>query len=595
MAGRIPPAIIEEILERTDLVELIGEYVLLKKKGRNFWGLCPFHNEDTPSFSVTQEKQFYYCFGCHAKGNAIGFLMEMEHLSFTEAVEKLAQRVHIEIEKQAVDPAVERAQQEKQAIYRLNEIAAFFFQQQLSAADAAPARTYLSRRGVAEEMIEKFRLGYAPDHWNDLLDFLTQRGFQPDLMVKAGLVRKSDKAAGRYYDNFRGRIMFPIHDYKGNIVAFGGRVLGDGTPKYLNTGDTPVFNKSRTLYGLWFAGQEIRRRDQVVLMEGYMDVIAAHQYGVTNAIATLGTALTPGHGNLLKRYTTNALLAYDGDNAGANANLRGVDILREQGFQIKVLPMPEGLDPDDFLRRQGRSGWEDLVAEKTLGLLEYKMEQAFASQDSSTIDGKGAIVRSLLPEVLRQKNQVERDMFLHLLAQRLGVSEASLYADLRKLSGSKEEAGKKETVAVNLPKVSEQGKDKSSRNLVKYMLENREVFVEVKQEIGLDFPKDNNLRELLALADRLGEGYHFNPAALFSFLEQGEVQDTLVELLKLPAPTGDVKGLAQGCLRAVQIQRLKQQRDEILRSLSSLREGEQLKEALAKSSELQQQILHLQQ
>lgn len=226
--------------------------------------------------------------------------------------------------------------------------------------------------------------------------------------------------------------MFPIHDYKGRIVAFGGRTLAEQGPKYLNTGDTPIFNKSQTLYGLWFAGQEIRRRDSVVLMEGYMDVIAAHQYGVENAVASLGTALTVGHGRLLRRYTTNVMLAYDGDSAGANANLRGLDILRDQGFQIKVVPMPQNQDPDDFLRQEGRSGWEDRVADHAMGLLEYKMEQAFLQHNSDTIDGKGAIVRALLPEIIRQKNQVEQDLFVQLLAKRLGISASAIYMDLQK-------------------------------------------------------------------------------------------------------------------------------------------------------------------
>jgi len=595
MAGKIPPAIIEEVLQRTDLVELARDYVILKKNGRNYIGLCPFHTEDTPSFSISPEKQFYYCFGCHAKGNAIGFLMEMDHLSFPEAVEKLADRAGIAIEKREMTPAEERMQKETQAMYRMNQMAAEFYRRRLEGREGKVAKEYLARRGVSGAMVEKFMVGFAEDSWDALTLYLTNAGFSPDLLVKAGLSGQSEKDHTRYYDKFRGRIMFPIHDYKGNIVGFGGRVMGEGGPKYLNTGDTPIFNKSQTLYGLWFAGQEIRRQNQVILMEGYMDVMAAHQYGLENAVASLGTALTVGHGRLLKRYASQVLMAYDGDNAGASANLRGMDILRDQGFQIKVLPMPEGLDPDDFLRRDGLSGWQDMVAERSQGLLEYKMEQAFLEHDSDTIDGKGAIVRQLIPEILRQKNQVEQDLFVRLLARRLGISPNAIYMDLRK-KGAVTPA--QETRSVPFPQVvrhPEQGREKICRDLVKYMLENREVFVEVQQEIGLSFPNKKALKELLALVENLKENYYFSPSSLFSYLSEGEAKEELVQLMALPETTEDKKVLAKACVRALKTVDVQKEIDKIQEALKCGVAGAEAKDLAKELILLQQQVRDLRQ
>ncbi len=595
MTGKIPPAVIEEVLERTDLVELAREYVVLKKNGRNYIGLCPFHAEDTPSFSISPDKQFYYCFGCHAKGNAIGFLMEMEHLSFPEALEKLADRAGITMEKREMTPAEERTQKETQSMYRMNQMAAEFYRRRLAERDGQAARDYLNRRGVGVASLEKFVLGFAPDRWDDLTLYLTKAGFAPELLVKAGLSGQSEKDRTRYYDKFRGRIMFPIHDYKGNIVAFGGRIMGEGGPKYLNTGDTPIFNKSQTLYGLWFAGQEIRRQNQVILMEGYMDVIAAHQYGLENVVASLGTALTVSHGRLLKRYASEVLMAYDGDNAGANANLRGMDILRDQGFQIKVLPMPQGLDPDDFLQKDGLSGWKDLAAEYSLGLLEYKMEQSFLQHDGNTIDGKGAIVRELIPEILRQKNQVEQDLFVRLLARRLGISPNAIYMDLRK-KGAKTPADEKNASPMpRQPYRTQQGREKICRDLVKYMLENREVFVSVQQEIGLSFPNNEALKELLSLVENLQENYQFSPSSLFSYLPEGEAKEELVRLMALPDSAEDQVILAAACVRALKIPEMQKEIDQIQNALKCGAAGEDTKYLAKRLILLQQQVRDLRQ
>lgn len=595
MAGKIPPAIIEEVRQRTDIVALIGEYVVLKRTGRNFMGLCPFHTEDTPSFSVVPEKQIYYCFGCHKAGNAINFLMEIEHLTFPEAVEKLAERCGVTIEKRELTPAEERAQQETAALFRLNQLAGEFYQRQLRSRSGKQAFDYLNRRGVNDAMLEKFQLGFAPDSWDSLTNYLQEAGFAPDLICKAGLAGKSSKDQNRYYDKFRGRVMFPIHDYKGHIVAFGGRTLTEQGPKYLNTGDTPIFNKSQTLYGLWFAGQEIRRQDSVVLMEGYMDVIAAHQYGVENAVASLGTALTVGHGRLLRRYTTNVMLAYDGDSAGTHANLRGLDILRDQGFQIKVVPMPQNQDPDDFLRQEGRSGWEDRIADHGMGLLEYKMEQAFLQHDSDTIDGKGAIVRSLLPEIMRQKNQVEQDLFVQLLAKRLGISASSIYMDLQKQGYTAPAEIASPTKVENAFPSTEQGREKICRDLVKYMLENEEVFVEVQQEIGIGFPKKEAWKELLSLVANLKDEYHFDPASLFSHLPEGDAKEALIELLALPETTEDIRPLAEGCLRALRTFDMQREIEKVQAALRKPAPTTDTKELARELIRLQQQVRDLRQ
>ncbi len=601
MANFIPPELIEEINQRTDILELVSQYVVLKKQGRNFVGLCPFHNEDTASFSVSPDKQIFYCFGCNKGGNAINFLMSIEGLSFPEAVEKLANKVGIEIPKQKLS-ASERARLElKQALYSIHTISSDFFQEALYGSAGKKALLYLNKRGVNKELAKKFCLGYALDSWDALLNHLLQKGFSHQQIEMAGLSGRTDKGSEtRFYDKFRDRIIFPIHDYRGQVIAFGGRIMGDGQPKYLNSPETPIFHKSNNLYGIYVAGTEIRNADEAVLMEGYMDVIAAHQYGVSNAVASLGTAFTIEHGRLLKRYTTKVILAYDGDNAGINATLKGLEILNEQGFMVRILPFPSGQDPDDFLRSKGKEGWDELIRNKALGLLEYKMEHTLSKYDILTVSGKGSAVQELLPDIIRCKNQVERDTFINLLAKRLGTNANAIYADLNKKGLRKPIEYVKNTIpkAKARPVIIYKNLEITERNRIELllcMLSNKEIFNKVEKEIGFNFLERQSLQELLLLVQKIKQEYNWQPASLFSYLEEGETKQMLLIMLNLNIESCVMPALSEGYIQALKIEKAQKELNELENRLTDAKTGETSKEILSKIAILQQTIRKLRQ
>ncbi|MDO4542846.1 MAG: DNA primase, partial [Bacillota bacterium] len=368
----IPKELVDDIKDRTDIVNLIESYMPLTKKGRNHWGLCPFHLEDTPSFSVSGDKQMYYCFGCHKGGNAISFVMEYENISFPEAVRKLGERAGIPVPEEEMSPAQKKHYSQRRRLIEVNKKTIEFFQQQL--AKSHSCRDYLNRRGVSPAMIEKFSLGYAPDSWDSLKNHLKKQGVGDLDMIQAGVVTKSDN--GRIFDRFRDRLMFPIFDPRGNAIAFVGRLIKEADmAKYVNTEGTEIYHKGQTLYALNLAGPVMRSLDEAVLMEGNLDVVSAHQFGVENAIAPQGTALTADQAQTIRRYCRRIYLAYDSDNAGKKAALKNMDILIRHGFRVYVMEMPEGLDPDDVFHNRGIEAWEK-IKDKAVPYMSYKIKVA---------------------------------------------------------------------------------------------------------------------------------------------------------------------------------------------------------------------------
>ena len=387
----IPAEFIEEINSRLDIVELISSYVILKKQGRNYVGLCPFHSENTPSFIVSPDKGIYHCFGCHVGGNAIGFLMAIENLTFPEAVEKLADRLGLQMPRQEISPAENARIKARKDYFQIHKLAVNFYQEYLWSKAGEEARQYLAARGLTPEIVKKFSLGYAPDKWDSLLNFLQAKGYSQKQLLAAGLITLKDGlSATKSYDRFRNRVMFPIWDFKGQVVAFGGRIMSTekNQAKYLNSPETEFFHKSQHLYGLYQAGNDIRQRDEVVIMEGYMDVIAAHQFGITNAVAALGTAFNSEHAKLLQRYSHNVLLAFDGDAAGVNAANKSMDVLHSLGFGLRVLHFPDGQDPDEFIRAKGIAGWEQYVNSNARDFWDYKLQQSLLKHDVTSVSGK---------------------------------------------------------------------------------------------------------------------------------------------------------------------------------------------------------------
>ncbi|MEW6183055.1 MAG: DNA primase [Bacillota bacterium] len=419
LGGHIPGEFIEAVLNQTDIVNLIGDHVRLTRKGQRYTGLCPFHQERTPSFTVSPEKQFFYCFGCGAGGDALKFLMMRENLTFPEALERLAERAGIKLPETGLDPAAERRQREREEAWRVNKLAAGYYEQQLVEKTGEQARRYLEKRGITKEVAAKFGLGYAPSSHDALLRYLRDRKVSGEEALRYGLALRH--RTGELLDRFRGRLIFPISDGRGRVVGFGGRVLEDAVlPKYLNSAETPFFNKRELLYALYQARDAIRQSGSAVIVEGYLDAITAHQFGFCNVVASLGTSLTREQARLLLRYTGSVVIAYDNDAAGTAATLRGLDILQESGFRVRVVIIPQGKDPDDFLRAGGRDAWENAVGQ-AMPLIDFK-GMHLAGKGLNTAAAKMAVLKEMLPNIGLLPTTVEREEGIRTAAQLTGLN-----------------------------------------------------------------------------------------------------------------------------------------------------------------------------
>ncbi len=431
MAGRIRAEDIETVRERTDIAKVVGEFLALKKAGHDsLVGLCPFHAEKTPSFSVSPSKQVYYCFGCGAGGDAVRFLQEIENLTFVETIERLARMTGTQLHYEGDSPAERKAASRRQALFRANEEAAALYRQMLiDGREGAEARTYLEERGIGSEAAERFQIGYAPGYPDFLMRRLAKR-LSPDLLVEAGLVAKDGEGGMR--DRFRGRITFPIRDLSGRHVGFGGRVLpsSDGkVAKYVNTSETPIYRKSELLYNLDGAKSAATRGGEVFVTEGYTDVVAMVQGGVEAAVATCGTAVTEPHLRLLSRFAQRAILTFDADEAGARAAERAYAFHENAAVELVVLILPEGLDPAEFVRERGGEAFREFAAGAT-PLVEYMIRRVVEKADTGSIEGRTRAVDAALPIVAGLKDPVRRQQYAHLLAELTNVADESLMAKL---------------------------------------------------------------------------------------------------------------------------------------------------------------------
>ncbi|MFC5467119.1 DNA primase [Cohnella suwonensis] len=420
--GMIPQPIIDEVLRRHDIAETVGKYVHLTKNGKYLKGLCPFHSEKTPSFTVTPEKQIYHCYGCGKGGNVIKFVMEMEGESFPEAVKSLAEEAGIPVTWTAVPDESSPRQKEKHALIEAHAYSAKLYHYLLQNMEVAkPAKAYLTSRGFTDALIEEFGLGYAPARWDTLTQALERKGYALAEMETGGLLSRRQESEG-YVDRFRDRIMFPIHDANGREIAFGGRLMTDGQPKYLNSPETPLFNKSRTLYRLSQARPAIRRTRQVVLLEGYVDVIKAWSAGVHQGVATMGTALTGEHAALLKRFADEAILCYDGDDAGQAAAHKSIPILEEAGFRVRVGVLPNRLDPDEYISSYGPEPFVREIIEGAVSAVKFQLIYLRKSHILLEEDGRIRYLREAVRLVARRDSPTERELLLKELAHEFGVS-----------------------------------------------------------------------------------------------------------------------------------------------------------------------------
>jgi DNA primase len=604
VADHIPQEIIEEVRRRSDIVDVISEYLPLKGSGGNYKALCPFHSEKTPSFTVTRQKQIFHCFGCGVGGNVFHFIMKYEHVGFPEAVAYLAQRFGVPLPKGRSRAATSAADTHKEQLYRLNEMAAEYYHQTLlSTAQGEKARAYLKQRGIDARSVELFKLGYAPASWDGLLRHGAERGFPPQALAEVGLVKARDEGYG-FYDRFRDRLMFPIYNAMGRAVALGGRLLENlpEAPKYLNSPETAIYKKGKLLYGLHLAKQAIRRAGQVLIVEGYLDLISLFQAGIENVVATLGTALTRSHVQVLKAYANEAVLVFDGDNAGRSAALRGKEYFLQEhvryflpgahlsslqgalegDLHAKVVLLPAGHDPDTFVQREGRDALLQRVRQAQ-PFMEFVFEAEAEGYDLSSVQGKLAYVRKLLPLVTTMTNQVERTEYLSELVKRTGIAPAALADELHRLKQGPK-ATENDAVAHYFPSLGPE------RLLVQLLLIHRAWIPYARSQLPADCLQEPRLRTVLQALYRLAsERGDVDIATLLESLQDERCRDLVARLVLESIGDEAVQQQIDDCLVALQRRQIEAQ----LKSLKEdMHEAEQRSD-MVRLAHLQQQFAQL--
>lgn len=534
--GLIPEESISQVLDRCDIVELISSYVALKKAGRNFKGNCPFHDEKTPSFIVNPDKQIFHCFGCDAGGNAIGFVMKHEHMTFPEAVRLLAQKVNVTIPDTGNGSSPET--NTRQLIFKVNTLAAEYFHHNLLSVKTKPANTaraYLKKRQIDLETVKVFQLGFAMDQWDGLINFLRDRKVSLKLMEKAGLIISRDKSEG-YYDRFRNRIVFPIMDTQANCRAFGARAMESVTArdqasaKYINSPETAIYIKGHHLYGFHLAKKTIVEQDAVIIVEGYMDCIMPHQAGVRNVVASLGTALTVEQIRLLRRYTKNVVMLFDMDAAGESAMVRSLDALIEEDINVKVATLTQGHDPDSFIRSEGPDAFRQRISEAK-ALFDYKLGVLLTRYDVRTIEGKAGISGEMLQTIEKFNNAVLKSGYLKRLSQELAVPEQALeqeMAKIRQMTGDRKNFGYRsapKTPVAQQVRVVEQ-------DILALLLLEESFILSTKKEIHPSDFQDYRIRLVISkIFDLCDQGKEINSAELINSFEDKEIQQMITRLM----------------------------------------------------------------
>lgn len=509
--------IIEEVRSRNDIVDVISAYVKLQKKGSSYFGLCPFHNEKSPSFSVSRQKQMYYCFGCGAGGNVFTFLMEYENYSFVEALRYLADRAGVDLPEQEYSEAERRRADEKAVLLEIHKRAAQFYYVQLKSSQGERAMAYLRGRQLGDDTIKAFGLGYSSKFSNTLYQFLKSKGYADDMLAKSGLITMDEKHGP--HDKFWNRVMFPIMDANNRVIGFGGRVMGDAKPKYLNSPETLIFDKSRNLYGLNRA--RTTRKSYFLLCEGYMDVISLHQAGFTNAVASLGTALTAGHASLIRRYVQEVYLTYDSDDAGTRAALRALPILKDAGITAKIIRMEPYKDPDEFIKNLGAEAFEERIEKARNGFM-FSLEILEKDYDLKSPEGKTGFLNEAARRLGRFEEEIERNNYIEAVAEKYHTG----YEELRRLVGK---MAVREGLAkpVQRPKTAgakekEDGIRKSQKILLTWLVSDERIFGQIKDYISPEDFSDGIYRKAAGL---LFQQYHdgeINPARIMNYFTDEE-------------------------------------------------------------------------
>lgn len=520
--------LIEEVRSRNDIVDVIGGYVRLKKKGSTYFGLCPFHNEKTGSFSVSPNKQMYYCFGCGAGGNVFTFLMQYENFTFGEAMQSLADRVGIELPKQEMTSAQRREADRRTRLLEINKEAAKYFYMLLRSPRGQKAYQYFKKRELSDETMQKFGLGYSDQYSDDLYRYLRKKGYDDDILKDSGLITIDEVRGG--HDKFWNRAMFPIMDVHNRVIGFGGRVMGDGEPKYLNSPETRIFDKSRNLYGLNIA--RTTRKNQLLLCEGYMDVIALHQAGFDNAVASLGTALTSGHANLLKRYTKEVYLTYDSDGAGVKAALRAIPILKEVGIVTKVINMRPYKDPDEFIKALGAEEYQKRLDEAENSFL-FEIRIMQENYDMNDPESKTAFYNEIAQKLLGFSEELERNNYIEAVAEKYQIG----FDNLRKLVNNLAVKGgivREHTPlksGINENKKKEDGMKQSQKLLLTWLIEDTRLFGVIKGLVTAeDFTEELYHRVATELFAQFEADGSVNPAQIISRFPEADEQKEIAGL-----------------------------------------------------------------
>ena len=582
--------IIEQVREANDVVEVVSDYVQLKRSGRNFFGRCPFHDEKTPSFSVSPDKQIYHCFGCGAGGNVINFIMEHERLDFISSVKLLADRANIHIE---TDPGEPRKKDDRASIYNMHEIACRVFERQLNDAAAKSAKDYLLNRGLSEETLKTFRVGFAPDAWDSVTLEVMKLGLSQDILTRSGLLMP--KNGGGYYDRFRNRIMFPIMDINGKVQAFGGRIFGEAEgAKYMNSPETPIYHKGRTLFGLNQCREEIRSSRTAILVEGYMDLIRLYQEGFHNVVAGTGTAFTPEQAGLIKRFADKVLVCYDGDGAGQKAAQKAGLTLLDKGLDVRIIQIPEGEDPDSFFDEKDDKAFKKLIG-SALDFMTFVLKANQGQMDSPV--KRTAFLESIVSELALMQNEILRGMLAGQLADEMHVPEDAVMGLLKRQT----KRVRRSDYTPDAPPVQQQGKsnmlrrpesgaEKAEFELLRLHLSQDESLLNwLTSTIGDEDIKAYHYVEIFQmLHGRLRKELPINHSRLLDEIESAEIRRFIARLINEARPDLESISHAHQCVKTVRWWAIQREMDELKQLMRDAdARGEDSQEYFRRKVELQ--------
>ncbi len=551
-----------EIRDRSNILEVVSDYVSLKKAGKNHRGLCPFHSEKTPSFMVNEGKQIFHCFGCGVGGDVFTFLMKAGNFSFGQAVEELAKRYGIQLPPRELSPAKQKEMDKREILFKINLTASEYFHDLLSRRrEGEEGRRYLSRRGLTEQIVKEYRLGYAPDRWDGLVQYFQEKKVPLESACELGLI--SPKRREGWYDAFRGRILFPVFDLHQRVVGFGGRLVKEGDPKYLNSPESSIYHKGEILYGLHVAKGHIPEKDCVIMVEGYFDLLTLHQFGLKHSVATLGTALTPRHIHVLKRYTKNLITVFDADAAGVRASLRALPLFLEEEVVGKTIVLPKDEDPDSFLKKGNFEEFQKRAIH-AVSLIDFFFEELMRTHDMKSIEGKVKVAEEGLRLIDKIPNEIRKNFYARALAERLDLPESLLMEKLQ-------------SVPKNRPKGTEEVKKqsndgsfpKSEETVVRLMIHHPELIPTIREEGILRKFESPVLRRMAETLEGLYQKRNrFNLTEALEFFEEG-LKEKLGELAfqESDLEAGDREKILRDCIEKIRKKRLKRDEGEILKRI----------------------------